>query len=390
MWLIDQAVLDALEHARGGEATAEQREKFFAIHGDGASNPSRILSVAGNNAEIAIEGVLTKIPDFFAQYFGGGNVTYGEIIQAIAQANADPNVDNITMRVDSPGGMIDGLFEAIKAVRGSVKPIKAIVSDMATSAAFALVAQADSITAENAMSRFGSVGIVTAIKIPEDEVLITSTKAPLKAPDVTTAKGIAEKRKELDAVHDVFVSAIAEGRGTTEEKVNSNFGKGASLLASDALSRGMIDAILDDDSEANESTARTSSGQSEDRAMNTLEEFRAEHPALYAEAVALGVAAEGGRVKAHVKMGVAFGATDIAMKAIAEGTEFGPEIQAEYMSAGQNRDSLDDAAEDDKTAAAATDGATKATDENAAEAEAELIAAGVAEDMGYIPPKVTA
>lgn len=387
MWLIDQAVLDALEHARGGAPTAEQREKFFAIHGDGASNPSRILSVAGNNAEINIEGVLTKVPDFFAQFFGGGNVTYGEIIQAIAQANADPNVDNITLRVDSPGGMIDGLFEAIKAVRGSVKPIKALVSDAALSAAFALVAQADSITAENEMSRFGSVGVVTAIKVPENEVQITSTKAPLKAPDVTTAKGVAEKRRELDAVHDVFVSAIAEGRGTTEEKVNSNFGKGAALVASDAISRGMIDAILDD-SKVNESTARTSSGQSEDRAMNTLEDFRAEHPKFYAEAVALGTAAETTRVRAHVKMGVAFGATDIALKNIESGAEFDAVAQADYMAAGQNRDTLDATLDDDNTAAAATDGATKATDENAAEAEAELIAAGVAEDMGYIAPTV--
>lgn len=390
MWLIHRIVGDVLEHARTNfTPTSEQTGKFLAIHGDGLSNASRILSIAGNNAVIAIDGIITKIPDFFAQFFGGGNTIYGEIIAALAQAEADSVVDNITLAIDSPGGSIDGLFDTIKAIREASKPTKAVVSDVGASAAFALAAQADKIIAANQMSRFGSIGVVMEVTVREDEVRIASSEAPNKAPDVTTAEGREIVRKQLDAIHSVFVSAIAEGRGTTEEKVNADFGRGALLVANDALSRGMIDSIFDGDTGETKdegTTARTNSGQSEGISEMDINELRTSHAATFAEAVEIGRAEERDRVLAHLTMGEGFGAMDIAVKAIRGGEAMTGQLQAEYATAGRNADMLDATGEDDKTTAAATENAVKATDVTVADVEAESVASILEKNRGVPEP----
>ena len=47
----------------------------------------------------------------------------------------------------------------------------------------------------------------------------------------------------VDGLDELFAEAIADGRGTTIEKVNADFGQGATLLADEAVKRGMIDSI---------------------------------------------------------------------------------------------------------------------------------------------------
>jgi ClpP class serine protease len=90
---------------------------------------------------------------------------------------------------------------------------------------------------------FGSIGIAASFLVDESIVEIASTEAPKKRPDVSTAEGKAIVREELDAIHEVFVEAIARGRSTTTTNVNRNFGRGAIVLARDAKRAGMIDSI---------------------------------------------------------------------------------------------------------------------------------------------------
>ena len=64
-------------------------------------------------------------------------------------------------------------------------------------------------------------------------------------------------REELDAMHKIFVDSIAEGRSVTTEKVNAEFGQGGTLLAGEALKRGMIDAVAEPTLKVVESTKTT-------------------------------------------------------------------------------------------------------------------------------------
>ena len=151
-WLLASDALKAMERAQaaGLAPSAVQQGQIDArIDAIDSGNTSRIMKTAGNIAEISIKGVLTKSPDFFAMFFGGGNTTYSEIISAIATAEQDSAITDIRFAVDSPGGSIDDLFEAVAAIQNTTKPTTAVVSNLAASAAFALVAATDRIEAVN-------------------------------------------------------------------------------------------------------------------------------------------------------------------------------------------------------------------------------------------------
>ncbi len=252
MWLIKKDIADAMQHARAQGFTPPKAamEAFEARHAEAsAAGIPRNFKLAGDVVEISIEGVLTPKPDFFAFWYGGGNTTYPDIIQSLALAAADPSVKRVVLNVKSPGGYCDGLFEALGALEAFPKP-KETRASMADSAAYALAAMGGKITAAGPASEFGSVGVVaTYVQYDFEKVYeITSTHAPDKRPDPSTPEGQATIRVYLDALHDLFVDAIARGRtasgtATTKDEVNADFGRGGVLLANAAKKLGMVDKI---------------------------------------------------------------------------------------------------------------------------------------------------
>lgn len=370
MWLLNSAYAETLQRAidTGTTVTAEQQTQFEARLSNGLGQ--RITTMKGSSAIIDVSGMLTRKPDVMAYIFGGGNTTYEDIQTALATADADSDVEQIEMRFNSPGGAVDGLFDTIAAMQSAQKPIKATVVGMAASAAYALAAQADEIVASNRAASVGSVGIVASVPLPNDySKKITSTKAPRKAPDASTAEGEAAIREELDALHELFVESIASGRQTNVDKVNAEFGQGGMLLADEALNRGMIDRIsaasgrVVTPSSASASASAGGKPQEESVSMD-LDKLKAQHPDVYAAAVQVGVDKERDRVSAHAIMGKSSGALDSALKAIEEGTEMTATMQATYMAAGMRNRDVSNRDEDDAAAAAAASGASgQETDE---------------------------
>jgi ClpP class serine protease len=351
-WLMMDTALNELA-ARARELaapSAEDRRDFEArTGGTGNSRVDRLLTVAGGTAEIAVTGILTKEPDFWAYYFGGGNTSYNDMIAAMAAAENDPTVEHVDFAVDSPGGAIDGLFDSIAALQAMKKPTRVIVRGMAASAAYAFAANADEFVAHNAADMLGSVGIVANFRVDDSVVAVTSTEAPNKRPDVTTVEGQAVVREELDAIHELFAQAIADGRNTTVETVNANFGSGGVLLAGEALKRGMIDAIGVTAAEPTASMGGTTEGS----ASMTLEELKAQHPAVFAAAKAEGATEERERVEAHLTLGKASGDMDTAIEAVESGADLTAKYQAKYMAAKMNNTELTARAGDEATVAAA-------------------------------------
>jgi ClpP class serine protease len=342
VWFLTGEVLQEMKQARasGFQLSAEQVASLTA-----ASRDNGKMQIVGREAVIPVEGVLTERPDWFAAYFGGGNTTYPDIKQAIAEANGSKEIDSITMAFGySPGGSVTGLFSAMDAIRDSEKPVTATVKGGAMSGAFGLASQAGRIVAADRGTQFGSVGVAMDTWVYDGnikEVSIASTGAPKKRPDLLTDEGKAVVREELDAIHDVFVESIAEGRGTTTKKVNKNFGQGAMVLAEDALEAGMIDAVGQPQTQ---STA-TAAAKTEVRSMD-LTQLKTEHPAVYEAAVAIGRDKERDRVCAHLKMGAESGDMETAVTAITDGSDMTMTLTATYMSAARNK-ALTDARVDD-------------------------------------------
>lgn len=363
MWLIREDILRQMREARsaGIKPTADEQrahEERIAAR----SNGPRSLALAGDVAEIRVEGVLTKKPDFWSWLLGLGNTTYSDMLEAIAVAQTDPNVKSVRLFVDSPGGQADGLFDVLHALDAlkKQKPV-AVRAANAYSAAYGIAAVAGPIEAQNAASMFGSVGVAASFMLWDDVVDLTNTESPDKRPDLSTEEGRAVVVRELDAIFDLFVAAIASGRNTSREDVVENFGRGASFVAGDAKKRGMIDKVarpalrvVAETTTAPEMTGAAEGsaaahqtnpsagvgGTRKARAMN-LEELRSQHPDTYRAAVQEGVTqgttAERDRVVAHLTMGEASGDMPTAAAAIRSGDTMTATLQAKYLAAGMNR-----------------------------------------------------
>jgi ClpP class serine protease len=349
MWLLEPITKKIIEIAEtNANISASDQEAFKAsLQADG--DGSRIMPVAG---KISIKGVLTNSPNIFAMLFGGGNTTYAEIIGAIASAEADPDVSEIELMVDTMGGNFDGLFACGEAIKNTSKPITANVIGSALSAGYWLVSQADKIVAQDKASTFGSIGVARRYNVSPDVVDVASTKAPKKRPDVSTPEGVAIVQEELDPIHAMFAGEVADGRGTTIDKVNKNFGEGATLLAEDALARGMIDSIG-----ASDKQQPTGLTKEEDQNMD-LATLKTDHVALYNEIVATataegiekGVGQERTRVASHIALADDSGDLKTALEAI-KGTEgITPAIQTAHVQATIKKLAINDRQADDADA----------------------------------------
>ena len=342
-WLLHETVFAALLQAhKNTPASPEALAAFVAAANGGAES---LLSVSGGAGVIKVEGTLTPRPDWYAKYYGGGNTTYSAILAALNEAAQNPDVKNVELHISSPGGHTSGLFEAMDVIAEFPKPIEAKVHGAALSAAYGIAAATGKITATHKSNQLGSVGTAVSYLVWPEMVELANNASPYKRPDLTTEEGKAMVREQLDKIHAVFVEGITRGRRTTTATVNAKYGKGAIMLAEEALAAGMIDGIeaikpklTAVKSNSNKSTA--DAGTKGKKTMD-LEQLKAEHPGVYNAAVEagkkLGTDAERGRVKAHLTLGEASGAMDVATKAIKEGAELTPEIQAEYMAAGMNK-----------------------------------------------------
>lgn len=368
MWLLKQDVAEAIKLAKQREITgsADDRVKWqLSAEKKHASGDPKIMTRAGSTAEIKVEGVLTKHPDFFAWLFYGANTAYTDIQDALAIAASDPAVSDVVLSIDSPGGNVDGLFDALASLQAfDAKPLR-VRASCACSAAYAIAAVAGNIEATNSAAEFGSVGVVASYRHDESVVDITSTHAPNKRPDVSTPEGQAVIREQLDAIHDLFVDAIATGRSKTVAQVNKNFGRGSVLLAGAAIDSGMIDSIAQPARvERNKGAVAEAAAPVQSRKIHMDEkELKAQHPELYAAVFAKGkgegfeagkedgIAVERKRVSAHIKLADATGALKVAHDAIASGASSKDEdIFAEYQAAAFKRASLDASAADSEQA----------------------------------------
>lgn len=247
LWAIDETALDALL-ARMAQVDGQAADRALA-----AAVTDDRMSGASTIAIIPMFGEIYPRESVMSYYFGGAVV---ERMRAqLRKALADDTVKAIVFRIDSPGGMVDGVPEfadEILAAR-SQKPIVAMVdAGMAASAAYWLASQMTSISVSSS-SQVGSIGVVAlhleyARMLEEDGVtptILRSAPAKMAAnpyetlPDETRA----EMQAMVDTVAGQFRAAVARGRGVTPAVVRETYGEGRVFLAADAKRLGLVDRI---------------------------------------------------------------------------------------------------------------------------------------------------
>jgi signal peptide peptidase SppA len=131
---------------------------------DGEPLPRRGYAVADNSiAVVPVVGPLVARGDWLTALFGAS--TYGELGETFEAALADPSVRGVVMEIDSPGGEVAGMFDLVDRLvslrRAADKPVWAVASDSATSAAYAIASAAERIYVTRT-GEVGSVGILAA------------------------------------------------------------------------------------------------------------------------------------------------------------------------------------------------------------------------------------
>lgn len=225
------------------EGNVNAFENFYDDDDDEDYNTSRLYEESVT-AVVHISGVIMKNDGWCSQ----GTQSISKKIKAL---EADDKVNSILLKIDSPGGMVDGTQALHETLKNCTKPTLAFVDDgTCASAAYEIAAGCDEIWSAKTTDRVGSIGTMISIynldKMYEKEGIqlhdIYATKSTDKNKIYKEAsegnyKGIISKM--LDPMNEQFINAIKSQRPQISEKALT----GEIFMASEALKLGLIDQI---------------------------------------------------------------------------------------------------------------------------------------------------
>lgn len=226
----------------------------IVINMDGPADVESCYEVVNGVALIPIVGTLVNKSGLMQPYSGmtGYDCVRGNFLQAME----DPDVKGVMFDVESPGGEAAGLFDLVDTIyraRGT-KPIWAMLSEYAYSAAYAIASAADRIT----IPRTGGVGSVGVIVMHAD-MSQALANAGLKVTLITygdrkadghpalplSDEARVEIQKAVDELGELFVSTVARNLNISKASVIKT--QAGSFTAEDALKIGFAHEILSPD-----------------------------------------------------------------------------------------------------------------------------------------------
>lgn len=235
----------------------------------------------GSVAVIPVVGPLFRRANLFTRVSGA--TSYDVIAQDLQAALDNPAVRSIVLNIDSPGGTASGVAELASHIvdARAKKTVVAYVGGMGASAAYWLASAASEIVA-NKTALLGSVGVVVSIEKKRDgEDSIVSSQSPYKRIDPATAEGRARIQATVDALASIFVEDVAKHRGLSTEQVLANFGQGDVMLGAAAEKARMVDSLGTFEALIDRLNGQpTSERFGMATAIATVEQLRAEYPAL--------------------------------------------------------------------------------------------------------------
>lgn len=179
-----------------------------------------------------------------------GLTSYGEIGATLEAALADPAVTGILLDVDSPGGEAGGVFELAERIRAAdaVKPVWAIASDSAFSAAYALACAASRLVVTRT-GGVGSVGVIAmhvdqSVRDAQEGLRYTAITAGARKNDFSpheqlSNEAAARLQAEVDRLYGIFVTHVAAMRGLDEDLVRST--EAGLFFGPEAVAAGLAD-----------------------------------------------------------------------------------------------------------------------------------------------------
>jgi capsid assembly protease len=203
-------------------------------------------------AVVPVIGPMVARADWLSSLFG--MPSYAELTEAIAAAFADPSARAVLLEVDSPGGEVGGLFDLVEEIealkRASGKPLWAVASESALSAAYAIACVADRLY----VTRTGEVGSVGVVAIHLDEsaadaaaglkytlVHAGERKVDGNPHEPLSDTAFAAIQADVDRLHAEFVGLVARHRRLSPDAVRAT--EAAVYRGERAVRAGLADRV---------------------------------------------------------------------------------------------------------------------------------------------------
>ena len=203
---------------------------------------------------INLHGILvTYIPNHAENdsLFNYDSVSSENIMGAIKDANANPNIKAIVIEVDSGGGSPTAGDEIANAVKNSEKPVVAFVREVGASSAYWAISSADKIFASK-NSNVGSIGVTSSYlsnvsKNAKDGYTYEQISVGKYKDSGSPDKPLTQEERDLFMrdnliVYQNFIEAVSKNRNIPIGKVKS-FSDGATVLGVKAKELDLIDTI---------------------------------------------------------------------------------------------------------------------------------------------------
>ncbi|MEQ5113867.1 S49 family peptidase [Morganella morganii] len=185
-----------------------------------------------------------------------GMTGYDGIRRVFLTAVNDPEVKGICLDIDSPGGEVAGCFDLVDLIyteRGK-KPIHAILSENAFSAAYAIASAADKIFVPRT-GGVGSVGVIVihcdwSQRIKDDGLKVSiitygNRKAESNPYVALSDEAKAAIQHDVDEMGRLFVSTVSRNRGLSETVIRNT--QAACYLAAEGVQMGLADVVASPD-----------------------------------------------------------------------------------------------------------------------------------------------
>ena len=198
---------------------------------------------------IRLEGTISGTSS--SGLLGGASITPEQIIGQLQEAERNPSVKAILLRVNSGGGGAAASQEIFEEMKKVEKPIVVSVGDVCASGAYYIACAADKIVA-NRSSSIGSIGVI--MQVPNLEELYnklgikytTIKQGKYKDTGSSDRPLTADEEKLLQdqtfKVYEQFINDVAASRKIEVEKVKE-IATGWVYLGTEALDLGLIDSI---------------------------------------------------------------------------------------------------------------------------------------------------
>lgn len=222
-----------------------------------------LYEMDGTIAVIKVHGGLNQRATWYC------STAYDQIRRAVAAAMVDPAVEAVALNLDTPGGVVSGLFGLSDFLaKRQPKPMWCYVDELATSAGYMLAATGGKIMGPET-AQVGSIGVMMMhvdqsgwdkqIGVKVSYIYAGARKVEGNSHEPLSDEARAAFQARADKLYGMFVGRVAKLREIAPGKVKST--EAGVYTADDAVSLGLLDEVATWDEFMAKLRAATPSGR---------------------------------------------------------------------------------------------------------------------------------